>query len=855
MMGTRPLPGAAQDHLEAPELDVADGEPDGSQERQASDAAGGCDPDCDDNNLCTTDECLLCFGGSCIGACTHTWLPNGTPCNDGVFCNGVDTCSAGVCQHPGNPCLGGPVCNTCCSEAVDSCACVLSICDDGVFCNGPDQCLGGSCSVHPGPLPCFGADGDANCSESCNEFSNNCTGSDPEGAACDDGVSCNGADTCSAGLCSDHDIDCPCAWSALGSGVNNWVNALAVYDNGSGETLYAGGGFTSAGGASANHIARWDGSNWSALGSGINGEVRALAVYDDGGGEALYAAGSFNAAGGESALNVAKWNGSSWLPVNGVSGHPQVLEVVDVGFGPELYLGGSYSFVVDSAYVWHWDNSSWQGVGSSLGTNQFVFAITGYDDGLGPDLYAGGDFDNPAADYIAKLVGSNWSEPGSGTNGAVEALTVFDDGGGPDLYAGGEFTFSGGGPTVGIAKWDGFSWSAVGYGSALNGVVLALAVFDDGGEALYAGGEFTTAGGNIANRIARWNGSSWSPLESGMNAWVGALTVFDDGGGPDLYAAGDFTTAGGAGANRIAKWACSPPCSIAADCADANGNGIRDNNCVWSSCDGDTCSGINIVFADMGGSFGACQPDGTADANDRFHALNCFSNVNTTGTPGYPCEDSPPQAYNVDAGGSFGDCDPDGVCDGNDAFHAVNAFQGSTTCSCSGPMPTAPQPPTVVAEASIRLQAHRPVVRPGETVEVDVFLVDPVADLRGYQLHAGVRGGDAGTLELVDIVAHDRKDEVFAGLADWQAFNIQTRQMVAGLDGAGVETQPSAYLTTFVFEASPDAGGTFTIDLLHDDTDPRQRTFLFTTAPGAKIAVQAAQPAVVTVQPKRSRAW
>jgi len=39
-----------------------------------------------------------------------------------------------------------------------------------------------------------------------------------------------------------------------------------------------------------------------------------------------------------------------------------------------------------------------------------------------------------------------------------------------------------------------------------------------------------------------------------MNNWVGALTVFDDGSGPALYAGGNFTIAGGVAANRVAKW-------------------------------------------------------------------------------------------------------------------------------------------------------------------------------------------------------------------------------------------------------------------------------------------------------------
>jgi hypothetical protein len=73
-------------------------------------------------------------------------------------------------------------------------------------------------------------------------------------------------------------------------------------------------------------------------------------------------------------------------------------------------------------------------------------------------------------------------------------------------------------------------------GSGANGGVLALAV---SGGTLYAGGDFTMAGGSAANYIARWNGSSWSPLGSGMNTTVYALAVT----GSTLYADGTLTTA------------------------------------------------------------------------------------------------------------------------------------------------------------------------------------------------------------------------------------------------------------------------------------------------------------------------
>jgi len=96
---------------------------------------------------------------------------------------------------------------------------------------------------------------------------------------------------------------------------------------------------------------------------------------------------------------------------------------------------------------------------------------------------------------------ANWSPLGSGLGpGSVYALAVS----GNDLYAGGWFRTAGGSPATNIAKWDGTSWSAL--GSGMNVFVGALAV---SGSDLYAGGEFRTAGGSPANRIAKWDGSSW----------------------------------------------------------------------------------------------------------------------------------------------------------------------------------------------------------------------------------------------------------------------------------------------------------------------------------------------------------
>jgi hypothetical protein len=207
-----------------------------------------------------------------------------------------------------------------------------------------------------------------------------------------------------------------------------------------------------------------------------------------------------------------------------------------------------------------------------------------WDDGTGPALYVGGYIATAggvAVNFIARWDGSSWSALsgpwGTGTSESVRALAVWDDGSGPALYAGGAFPTAGGVTVNGIARWDGTAWSALSgpAGTGANGVVAALgAVGDDGGRpALYAGGWLTTAGGVTVNRVARWDGTSWSALSGpagvGANGEVYTLLGLDHGGGPVLYAGGPFTAAGGQPSSHLAAWRC--PSEVFADGFDDGG--------------------------------------------------------------------------------------------------------------------------------------------------------------------------------------------------------------------------------------------------------------------------------------------
>jgi hypothetical protein len=137
-------------------------------------------------------------------------------------------------------------------------------------------------------------------------------------------------------------------------------------------------------------------------------------------------------------------------------------------------------------------------------------------------------------------------------SGEVLALAVS----GSDLYAGGHFTraTNSGGSAITvnwIAKWDGSTWSALGSGMDLPVISLTMS-----GNDLYAGGGIVVASGPVQDgKIAKWNGNAWTALGQNLNGNVNALVV----SGGSLYAGGDFYMATNSGGtvvtvNGIVEW-------------------------------------------------------------------------------------------------------------------------------------------------------------------------------------------------------------------------------------------------------------------------------------------------------------
>jgi hypothetical protein len=410
------------------------------------------------------------------------------------------------------------------------------------------------------------------------------------------------------------------AWSALGSGLDYVVGALATFDDGSGPALYVGGEFSNAGGVPASCLAKWDGVAWSALPVQLDYWVQALCVFDGGGGPALIGGGSFGQTDqGQSLHYVGSWDGSAWsglgdgmdltiaalasfddgtgpalfaavgqdtsavpqdplrrwdgqawsVPAGGPNAGVAALAVHDDGSGPALYVGGAFTLAggAPANGIARWRNGTWTTLGTGLHRTSgpaLAMALAVYDDGTGPALFVGGDFDHAgttSAHNIARWDGTAWSALGSGTGTAVYTLATHDEGNGPALFAGGNFYVAGGLSVDNIARWDGSAWSAVGMPLVGFGFVACMASFDDGGgPALYVGGNFQVMYGSMGNGIAKWNGLQWSSLGSGLegggagSSGAYALGVFDLGTGPRLFVGGRFATAGGSPAAAIASW-------------------------------------------------------------------------------------------------------------------------------------------------------------------------------------------------------------------------------------------------------------------------------------------------------------
>lgn len=191
-----------------------------------------------------------------------------------------------------------------------------------------------------------------------------------------------------------------------------------------------------------------------------------------------------------------------------------------------------------------YDNSL-KGQGTVQGLNGIVYRLAESPDGK---IYAGGNFTDAGgtaeADYLARWdpILEKWEPVLTGIIGLIRAM-AFDANG--DLYIGGDFANLGSTSGDGIVKITDLNGTPTvnALGTGLNGKCYAIVI--DSSNNVYAGGAFTLAGGVAGTaKIAKWDGTVWTPLATGLTAsqleGVRALAFAPNG---DLYIGGQFTDA------------------------------------------------------------------------------------------------------------------------------------------------------------------------------------------------------------------------------------------------------------------------------------------------------------------------
>jgi hypothetical protein len=339
----------------------------------------------------------------------------------------------------------------------------------------------------------------------------------------------------------------------------------------SGDSVYAGGVFTSIGGRTLRHLARLSatsGNAFSEFAPNPDDIVLSLVLS----GTTVYAGGDFNNIAGQSRPTLARLDGviGTLTSFDAKLVATDSVRALSVS-GSELYLGGFLTSVGGQPRI------AMAKVDATSGSvRSFDAQIGNFDATVSvktlavadTSVYAGGDlsFVNRVtrhgvaaldADGVPTSFNPDAGPGGPNTFNDVSAIAVRDN----DIYLGGNFTSMGGQPRNRIAKVspDGtldpnFNPNAT--GGNIPGVDTIVVTSSD----VYVGGDFSAIGGQPRIDLAKLNpitglvdGGRQSfapdPLNGVNPSRVRTLQVSGDA----VYVGGDFTSIGGKSRNKIAK--------------------------------------------------------------------------------------------------------------------------------------------------------------------------------------------------------------------------------------------------------------------------------------------------------------
>lgn len=351
------------------------------------------------------------------------------------------------------------------------------------------------------------------------------------------------------GLVTDSVASWAASWTTYGAG----LTSSSGFSPGVGEALatdpathaiYVGGRFDHAGTQAASGVAELLAGAWSGIGDITAAgtiDVNALLVQAGN----VYATGAFTSAGGVATRNLAVRTGTTWSELGG--GLTDNGDALAPNGSGGVIVAGAFSSTADAAHqlasiaVWQ---AGWQSLGTGgQAFNEIAGQVNAFaSDGSG-GIWAGGQVNQFGAvrvNNVGHWTGSAWEPLGAGVAigtspgvAVVHAMVTFNG----QLYVAGQFDHAGGLGANNIARWDGTSWHAL--GSGISGRVNALAVV---GGKIYAAGAIDHAGGLVMGGVAVWNPTTlqWSTLPGRPSFNHGNIYALTSFGNRRLYIGGDY---------------------------------------------------------------------------------------------------------------------------------------------------------------------------------------------------------------------------------------------------------------------------------------------------------------------------
>lgn len=502
----------------------------------------GCkvDDDCNDDNVCTDDTC------NADGTCSYE--NNTSKCDDGIFCNGADTCISGACSvHTGDPC-GDAGCDETFDICIDETWYDLGGSDFGPWTyHLRSSSWGGGISADTGrsqfpslaldgedrPIVAWKNESDAPSDREHNVYVKRYDGKDwvevGAGSASEGGISDN-----MPGFSIGHPS---LALDGEGHPVVTWRNTTTA-----GDKIF---------------VKRYNGNAWvevgagSASGGGIGnaGSDPSLAIDIEGRPVVAWI--------GSGEVYLKRFDGNEWVEVGagsasggGISNTGSVTDpslAIDGEGRPVVAWVANYPSENEEIYVKRYDGNAWVEVGAVSASGGGISSDPGnsnhpslaLDDEGRPVVAWENERRGNYGIYVKRYDGNNWVAVGSGSTDGVgigndtgfsELPKLALDGDGRPVVMWAWMGQTSGYPAaIYVKRFDGNAWVDVGSGSSCLGLGYPSLALDGEDQPVIAWQDVMS--GNSEIYVERFDGNDWVEVRPGLIAGGG----ISDNEGSSLY--------------------------------------------------------------------------------------------------------------------------------------------------------------------------------------------------------------------------------------------------------------------------------------------------------------------------------